>query len=123
MGIGNISSSGLKNDFSLPKEVNVASRLYFLDLKKEQIYNRMKLALEMSERSSINCVRFENDLNEYNLGIVTSGVSYSYTIEALEFLKLSCPILKIGFINPLPEQKLVEFFFHKFLTSNMHVRH
>jgi indolepyruvate ferredoxin oxidoreductase alpha subunit len=107
--LGDIRPSGLNDSFSLPKEVNVASRLYFLDLKREQIYNRMNQALEISESSDINEIYFENKKNEQNLGIITSGVSYSYTKEALDFLKLYAPVFKIGFINPLPEQKLVHF--------------
>ncbi|MFX1569269.1 MAG: thiamine pyrophosphate-dependent enzyme [Promethearchaeota archaeon] len=109
VNIGEIKKSGLKDDFDLSKEVNVASRLYFLEMKEDQIYNRMKKALEMSESSTLNRIENDDGINEYKLGIITSGVSYSYVLEALEFLKLDAPILKIGFINPLPEKKIVRF--------------
>ncbi|MFX1315832.1 MAG: thiamine pyrophosphate-dependent enzyme [Promethearchaeota archaeon] len=107
--IGKIKRSKIQNDFDLSKEVNVASRLYFLELKEDQIYNRMNRALEISENSSLNRIEDENMKNQYELGIITSGVSYSYAREALDFLELKAPILKIGFINPLPAKKIIKF--------------
>ncbi len=107
--IGEIKSSEIKDNFDLSKEINVALRLYFLELKEEHIYNRLSRALEMSENSSLNKIENENAKNQYDLGIITSGVSFSYISEALDFLKLEAPILKIGFINPLPERKIVVF--------------
>ena len=107
--IGVIKASEMDDNFDLSKEVNVASRIYFLKLKEDQIYNRMRLALELSEHSSLNQFKNENEKNKQELGIITSGVSYSYVIEALEFLNLKAPILKIGFINPLPEKLITSF--------------
>ena len=107
--IGEIKRSEIKEDFDLSKEFNVASRLYFLELKEDQIYNRLNRALEMSENSSLNRIENMNVKNEFELGIITSGVSYSYVREALNFLGFKVPILKIGFINPLPAQKIANF--------------
>jgi len=107
--IGEIIHSELDERFDLSPEVNVASRLYFLDLKQDQIYNRMNRALIMSEKSSLNRLEYEGVSNDFDLGIITSGISYSYIVEALEFLNLKAPILKLGFINPLPEKKIVAF--------------
>jgi len=107
--LGEIIQSKLDNKFDLSKEVNVASRLYFLELKDDQIYNRMNQALNMSENSPLNSINYENSKNEFELGIITSGVSYSYVLEALDFLDLKAPILKIGFINPLPRKKIASF--------------
>jgi len=107
--IGDIKPSGIEDDFDLSKEVNVALRLYFLGLKEEHIYNRLNRTLEMSENSSLNKIEKENAKNQYDLGIITSGVSYSYVCDALDFLEFEAPILKIGFINPLPERKIVVF--------------
>ncbi|MFX1354898.1 MAG: thiamine pyrophosphate-dependent enzyme, partial [Promethearchaeota archaeon] len=107
--LGMIKPSEIKDEFDLSKEVNVASRLYFLELKEDQIYNRMNRALELSEKISLNRIENENVENEFDLGIITSGVSYSYVSEALNYLDLKAPILKIGMINPLPEQKIVRF--------------
>jgi indolepyruvate ferredoxin oxidoreductase alpha subunit len=107
--IGEIKKSEIDGTFDLSKEVNVASRLYFLGLKEDQIYNRMNRALKMSESSTLNRIEYESASNQYELGIITSGVSFSYTREALNFLDLKAPILKIGFINPLPERKIATF--------------
>lgn len=107
--IGKIKPSEMESTFDLSKEFNVASRLYFLELKEDQIYNRMNKALDLSEKSLLNRIVNENIKNKFGLGIITSGVSYNYVNEALNFLELQAPILKIGIINPLPEQKIVRF--------------
>jgi len=107
--IGEITKSVIDESFDLSPEVNVASRLYFLELKRDQIYNRMNRALILSENSTLNWVEYENALNDFDLGVITSGVSYSYVLEGLDFLGLKAPILKLGFINPLPERKIVAF--------------
>jgi len=107
--LGEITYSEIDEGFDLSPEVNVASRLYFLDLKRDQIYNRMNRALIMSENSSLNRIEYENVSNDFDLGIITSGVSYSYVLETLDFLEMKAPILKLGFINPLPERKIVTF--------------
>jgi indolepyruvate ferredoxin oxidoreductase alpha subunit len=107
--LGKLVPPKLDKTFDLSPEVNVASRLYFLDLKQDQIYNRMNRALVKSENSSLNWIENENATNIFSLGIITSGVSYNYVIEALDFLDLKAPVLKLGFINPLPEKKIVAF--------------
>jgi len=107
--VGKLVPPKLNENFDLSPEVNVASRLYFLDLKQDQIYNRMNRALSKSENSSLNKIEYENVSNEFDLGIITSGVSYTYVLEALESLNIKAPVLKLGFINPLPEKKIVTF--------------
>ncbi len=42
-------------------------------------------------------------------GIITSGVSYLYVMEALQELKLDLPVLKLNFFYPLPEKKIKTF--------------
>jgi indolepyruvate ferredoxin oxidoreductase alpha subunit len=44
--------------------------------------------------------------DEIGLGIITSGVPYNYSIEALGKLGLKARILKIGMINPVPEKAI-----------------
>ncbi|MFX0022328.1 MAG: thiamine pyrophosphate-dependent enzyme [Candidatus Hermodarchaeota archaeon] len=107
--IGEITKSELESDFDLSKEVNIALRIYFLEMKKNHIYDRMNRALELSESSTLNRIENEEDRNPYDLGVITSGVSYSYVLEALRFLGLKAPILKLGFINPLPEKLILIF--------------
>ncbi|MEF8835424.1 MAG: indolepyruvate ferredoxin oxidoreductase subunit alpha [Candidatus Thermoplasmatota archaeon] len=42
-------------------------------------------------------------------GIITSGVSYLHTLEALEEMDLNLPILKLGTTHPLPDKTIKEF--------------
>jgi indolepyruvate ferredoxin oxidoreductase alpha subunit len=44
-----------------------------------------------------------------NKGIITSGISYGYVLEALEDLGVELPVLKLGLTFPIPE-KIVENF-------------
>ena len=43
------------------------------------------------------------------VGILTAGVSFSHTREAMRNLRMKLPIFKLGTIFPLPEKKLGEF--------------
>ena len=43
------------------------------------------------------------------IGIVTSGVSYTYVLEALRFLELDAPVLKLGMTHPLPRDIIADF--------------
>ncbi|MDH4214161.1 MAG: thiamine pyrophosphate-dependent enzyme [Candidatus Thorarchaeota archaeon] len=43
------------------------------------------------------------------VGILTSGVCYLHTMEALQNLKIKLPVFKLGTLFPLPERKLSEF--------------
>ncbi|MEA3558316.1 MAG: thiamine pyrophosphate-dependent enzyme, partial [Candidatus Thermoplasmatota archaeon] len=45
----------------------------------------------------------------YDIGILVSGVTYNYTVEALKELGLKARIFKPGLINPLPEGRVKEF--------------
>jgi indolepyruvate ferredoxin oxidoreductase alpha subunit len=107
--IGEIKPSAIVSEFDLSKEFNVALRIFFLKMKENHIYDRMNQALNISEKSILNRIESEDFKNDYALGIITSGVSYNYVRESLDFLEFKAPILKIGFINPLPEQKIVSF--------------
>lgn len=43
------------------------------------------------------------------VGIITSGVSFTYVMEAKRELKKDFPILKIGIDHPLPKKKIIDF--------------
>jgi indolepyruvate ferredoxin oxidoreductase alpha subunit len=43
------------------------------------------------------------------MGIVTTGISYYYVMEALEVMGLDLPVLKLGFFYPLPEKLIAGF--------------
>ena len=59
-------------------------------------------AKEMSEASPLNFVTGKIDSD---IGIITSGVGYTYVKEFTE----DAAILKLGFTYPLPEKKILEF--------------
>lgn len=46
---------------------------------------------------------------EVELGVITAGVPYNYTIEGLRKLGLKARILKVGMINPFPMDMVKEF--------------
>ena len=49
------------------------------------------------------------DNNEQTKGIVTHGISYAYTKEALKSLGVSAPLMKIGTPFPFPEEAALDF--------------
>ncbi len=51
----------------------------------------------------------QTEEGEGDIGIITAGVCYLHTREAMENLGLKLPILKIGTIYPLPENKIRDF--------------
>jgi indolepyruvate ferredoxin oxidoreductase alpha subunit len=69
-------------------------------LRVEQL-KRMEHALKLSESSLLNCVFGTSS----RIGVIASGVAYTY---AREWLK-DVEILKLGFTNPVPEEKVRRF--------------
>ena len=66
------------------------------------VENRICELKKMSDSSSLNTVEF----NSSKIGVITSGISYLYAHEALGD-KVS--YLKIGVVNPLPENLIKDF--------------
>lgn len=63
-------------------------------------------AMELSDSSALNYVTGNADSE---IGVITSGVAYTYVKECLE----DVAILKLGFTYPLPEKKIVDFIKNK----------
>ena len=76
-----------------------------LEMKKELLEKVEKIKV-LSEKSSINKIIKGK---KSGMGIITSGVSYVYTMEALKELKLDVPVFKVGFFYPLSEKKIKNF--------------
>lgn len=76
-----------------------------LEMKAELLAKIGKIR-NFAEKSSIN--KLEGPTLQ-KLGVITSGVSYLHTLEALEELGLKIPILKLGFFYPLPEKTIKSF--------------
>ncbi|MDI6602680.1 MAG: thiamine pyrophosphate-dependent enzyme [Patescibacteria group bacterium] len=79
--------------------------------QKKELLEKIEKIREFSEKSKIN---FQSDkknalAQKFPMGIITSGISYLYVMEALKELNLSLPVLKLGFFYPLPEEKIKDF--------------
>ena len=79
-----------------------------LEMKKE-LFDKIEKIRIFAEKSSVN--KIYRGLTSVNskIGIITSGISYLYTMEALEELNLNLPVLKLGFFYPLPDKKIKNF--------------
>jgi indolepyruvate ferredoxin oxidoreductase alpha subunit len=49
------------------------------------------------------------DQGEGNIGVLTAGVCYLHTKEAMNNLGINLPVFKLGTIYPLPEKKIAEY--------------
>jgi len=77
-----------------------------LEMKRE-LLEKIEKIRDFSEKSSLN--KIEKTSNSSKIGIITSGISYLYTKEALAEFNVSFPVLKLGFFYPLPETKIKSF--------------
>ena len=71
------------------------------------LLKKMREAEKISERSMFNKVFTIGKPGE--IGIVTSGVSFNYVIEAVEMLGVDTRILKLGMTHPLPRKMCEQF--------------
>lgn len=74
--------------------------------QKKELLEKIEKIKEFSGKSKINQIEGKRISN---IGIITSGVSYLYVMEALNELNLNLPVLKLGFFYPLPEEKIKNF--------------
>jgi len=77
-----------------------------LEMKKE-LFEKIEEIKKESENSNLNKIIYGN--SKEKVGILTSGISFSYSVEALKKLNLKLPVLKLGFVYPLPEKKILKF--------------
>lgn len=77
--------------------------------QKRELLEKVKKIREISEKSPLNKIYRGRVSANFRSGIITSGVSYLYVMEALEELNLKIPVLKLGFFHPLPEEKIKKF--------------
>ncbi len=73
--------------------------------KKMENVKRFEDLKEESETTLIN--RIESFGDEY--GIITSGAAYNSVMDVLKIYNLKVSVFKLGFPNPLPERKIMEF--------------
>ena len=80
-----------------------------LEMKKELLDKIEKIRKEVSEKSPLNRISGGQSSVSSKVGIVASGVAYLYVMEVLKELNSNLPVLKLGFFNPLPEEKIKKF--------------
>ncbi len=73
-------------------------------LRHPILVEKFQRAKEISEKSKWNRI-----IGKGPVGVITSGVSYNYVIEALELLGQKATVLKLGMTNPLPKRKIQRF--------------
>lgn len=73
----------------------------------EELLEKIEKIGEISEKSKINFL--VNSRVKSKFGIITSGVSFGYVMDALKDLKIKIPVLKLSFTYPLPEKKIKNF--------------
>jgi indolepyruvate ferredoxin oxidoreductase alpha subunit len=64
---------------------------------------------EVSETSELNHIVNTDALGKSKLGVITSGVSFNYVMDAMRGLGIELPVLKLGLTHPLPEKKTKDF--------------
>jgi len=76
-----------------------------LEMKKE-LLEKLKKISAYAEKSKANNI---SGNKKAKVGIITSGVSFMHTNEALAELGLDLPILNLGMFYPLPEKMIANF--------------
>jgi indolepyruvate ferredoxin oxidoreductase alpha subunit len=83
---------------------------------KSRLLKRMEDMSRESEDNPFNKVLYfdgkdlREDLEkECDLGLLVSGVTFNYVVEALREMRMEAMIFKPGFINPLPQNGLKDF--------------
>ena len=72
---------------------------------KFKLLEKVKIIKEEFEDSPLNVIRE----GEGEFGILTSGVGYSYAVDACKRLNINPPIFKVGTTYPLPDKKIAKF--------------
>jgi len=89
-----------------PYEKNVVKWVMMPAMAKKRhpvVEERTRKLIAFAETSDLNRIEEGRD---HSLGIITSSTSYQYVKEACGD---KYPVLKLGMINPLPEQKIRDF--------------
>ena len=89
-----------------PYEKNIMKWVMMPGMAKKRhpiVEERTRKLVEFAETSAVNRVE---DGADHSMGIITSSTSYQYVKEVCGD---KYPVLKLGLINPLPEQKIRDF--------------
>jgi len=93
--------------------VTIAPRVLEMHQELLEKIAAMSNYIEKSAVNKIINVKWQtsqkNPTPNIKMGIMTSGVAFLHTIEAMKMLNINAPVLKLGFFYPLPEAKIKKF--------------
>jgi len=95
-----------RNDFNRDNGPYIPLTSTALEMKGEAI-RKLKQAQRFARTKQLNTI-LSSDTNQ-GLGIITSGLTYLSVLDVLETTQTRPDILKLGMINPLDEQILIDF--------------
>jgi indolepyruvate ferredoxin oxidoreductase alpha subunit len=72
---------------------------------KHEAINKLNQIQEAFETSPFNTIH----KGKGPIGIITNGVSYLHTLEAMKTLNVKLPLLKLGTLYPLPKKLIAQF--------------
>jgi indolepyruvate ferredoxin oxidoreductase alpha subunit len=103
--LGDIVKGSTKGKF----EKGIAFRNFppYVVKTHEELHKKLEKLKEVSEKSSINFVINKN--LKSNLGIIVTGISFNYVMDAMDDLKINLPVLRIGFTYPMPDDLIKSF--------------
>jgi indolepyruvate ferredoxin oxidoreductase alpha subunit len=73
----------------------------------DELLEKIENIRKISEKTKLNFI--VNKKVRSKLGIIVSGVSYNYVMDAFNDLELKIPLLKLGLTYPLPKKKIKKF--------------
>jgi len=107
--LGKIKKKVIKGKFIKDPHQFVTMPPKVLEMKKE-LLQKIEEIRKISEKSKINLVtNYGSATSVKGVGVICSGISYLYVMEALKELNLKIPVLKLGFFYPLPKEKIKRF--------------
>jgi len=107
IGFGALNPPPLfRNDFNRDNGPYIALTSMALEMKAGAI-QKLKQAKLFARTKGLNTI-LSSDKNQ-DLGIITSGLTYLSVLDVLETTQTCPDILKLGMINPLDEEILIDF--------------
>ncbi|MEK7482286.1 MAG: thiamine pyrophosphate-dependent enzyme, partial [Patescibacteria group bacterium] len=107
--LGEIAKDAKQGKFVRNPQQYITMPPRVLELRAE-LLAKIEEIKEFAEKSGVNKFSIFNfQFSNKKVGIIASGVSYLYAMEALQELELDIPLLKLGFFYPLPEEKIKNF--------------
>ena len=112
--LGEIAKNDRQSKFVRNPQQYITMPPRVLELRKE-LLAKIERIKKFAEESEVNKSPFDTAQGGQSpkLGIIASGVSYLYAMEALQELEIDIPVLKLGFFYPLPEEKIKNFIANK----------